>query len=477
MVEEVGPEPPATSRSATASSSPSTSPAATAGCANAAVRPVRDHPGPLRGQGRDAVRLHVAVRLGSRRAGRVPPRPAGPVRADQDPGRHAGRAVPVPLRRAADRVAGRGLRRHPRRRQRRRFRARPDRPDVRADRPAPRRRPGHRHRLRARAACTGRAVRRRTDRTWTTSTTSSAALHRSGRRARPRLDDRRRRHGGSRRRARQPASPRSGQKATGLLPDPIAQKITDKVAVDRLDALLARDQGRAPRRHRLDQRRLRRRGRPAADDGDVRPRHPAAHGPGPRAALDRRHPSARPRPGRPARHAGSRRRTTSRWPTRRRRTRCSATRRTAASRWCCNRDRLRSHGGRLRRVQRDRAGRGAADLRRRRPACCSPRGTRARWPAPPSQCRAAGAVDVRTALDRRPRQRPGGCRARCCRRRLRPAGRGRAHRHGDGVRTDRTTAHRCVPRGRRHRRARHLPHRARGAARSCAGRAAGRSWS
>jgi threonine dehydrogenase-like Zn-dependent dehydrogenase len=34
-----------------------------------------------------------------------------------------------------------------------------------------------------------------------------------------------------------------GQKATGLLPDPIAQKITDKFAVDRLDALLAAIKG------------------------------------------------------------------------------------------------------------------------------------------------------------------------------------------------------------------------------------------
>ncbi len=34
-----------------------------------------------------------------------------------------------------------------------------------------------------------------------------------------------------------------GQKATGLLPDPIAQKITDKVAVDRIDALLGAIKG------------------------------------------------------------------------------------------------------------------------------------------------------------------------------------------------------------------------------------------
>lgn len=34
-----------------------------------------------------------------------------------------------------------------------------------------------------------------------------------------------------------------GQKATGLLPDPIAQKITDKIAVDRIDALLGAIKG------------------------------------------------------------------------------------------------------------------------------------------------------------------------------------------------------------------------------------------
>ena len=74
-----------TLEAATGSSSRSTSPAGTAGCASAAVRPVRDDPGPRAGQGRGAVRLHRAVRLGTRRAGRVPARAAGPVRADQGP--------------------------------------------------------------------------------------------------------------------------------------------------------------------------------------------------------------------------------------------------------------------------------------------------------------------------------------------------------------------------------------------------------
>ena len=59
------------------------------------------------GQGRRAVRLHQALRPGARRAGAVPARAAGAVR----PGRRArrrqpGRAVPVPVGRAAHRVAG-----------------------------------------------------------------------------------------------------------------------------------------------------------------------------------------------------------------------------------------------------------------------------------------------------------------------------------------------------------------------------------
>src|SRR6201994_376881 len=49
-----------------------------------------------------------------------------------------------------------------------------------------------------------------------------------------------------------------------------------------------RGQGGPPRRHGVGQRRLRRRGRPDADDGDVRPRYSDAHGPGSREAVDRR---------------------------------------------------------------------------------------------------------------------------------------------------------------------------------------------
>ena len=48
-----------------------------------AVRPVRDDAGPRAGQGRRAVRLHLAVRRGAGRPGRVPAGAAGPLRADQ----------------------------------------------------------------------------------------------------------------------------------------------------------------------------------------------------------------------------------------------------------------------------------------------------------------------------------------------------------------------------------------------------------
>ena len=116
----------------------------------AALRAVRDDPGARAGHGCRALRLHEALRAGARRPGGVPARPAGPVRPDQGPRGPAGRALPLPLRRAADVVAGRRVRRHPRGRQRGRLRARPDRPDERADRP-PSGRAGHRRRSRARA--------------------------------------------------------------------------------------------------------------------------------------------------------------------------------------------------------------------------------------------------------------------------------------------------------------------------------------
>ena len=162
-----------------------------------AVRAVRDDPGEGAGQGRVAVRLHLAVRLGAGRAGRVPARPAGALRADQGAGERDGRAVPVPLRRAADRLAGGAVRRRPEGRHARGPRPRTDRADGRPDRPAPRRRAGHRRRRGRRPAADGCPARRR------------AAGHARGRRRcrgadradrRPRTGrgHRRRRHGGAR---------------------------------------------------------------------------------------------------------------------------------------------------------------------------------------------------------------------------------------------------------------------------------------
>ena len=52
---------------------------------------------------------------GARRTGRVPPGPAGAVRTDRRARRPARRTLPVPLRRAAHRVAGGGVRRGTRR--------------------------------------------------------------------------------------------------------------------------------------------------------------------------------------------------------------------------------------------------------------------------------------------------------------------------------------------------------------------------
>ena len=63
------------------------------------------------GTRRSTVRLLRALRLGSRRTGRVPPRPAGAVHPHQGPRRAARRAVRLPVRRAPHGVAGGGVRR------------------------------------------------------------------------------------------------------------------------------------------------------------------------------------------------------------------------------------------------------------------------------------------------------------------------------------------------------------------------------
>ena len=123
------------------------------------VRAVRDHPGARAGQGSGAVRLHIALRFGAGRAGAVPAGPAGPVRPGQDPAGWTGRAVPVPVRRAAHRVPGRCLRGHPQGRDAGRARPGADRAVLGADRPAPRDRAGHRGRPGARAAGRGGPLR------------------------------------------------------------------------------------------------------------------------------------------------------------------------------------------------------------------------------------------------------------------------------------------------------------------------------
>ena len=70
-------------------------------------RPVRDDPGPRVRQGRGAVRLHEAVRAGARAARRsscVPHAHSAPIKVPDEPAR---RALRLPVRRAADRLAGR----------------------------------------------------------------------------------------------------------------------------------------------------------------------------------------------------------------------------------------------------------------------------------------------------------------------------------------------------------------------------------
>ena len=82
------------------------------------------------------------------------------------------------------------------------------------------------------------------------------------------------------------------QKAAGLLPDKVAE-IVHREGRHRPDggALPLHRLG-PPRRHGLDQRRLRRHGRPDADVPALRQGHPGADGPGAREALDRRHHAA-----------------------------------------------------------------------------------------------------------------------------------------------------------------------------------------
>ena len=160
------------------------------------------------------------------------------------------------------------------------------------------------------------------------------------RRPRRRRGDRRRRA----RRARLAERQALAQKMAGLLPDAVAQPIFKTAGRRQARGVLLRDRARPPRRHHLPQRRLRRHGRPAADDDAVRQADPAADGPGERQALGARHPPAADRRG-PARASTRSRRTTSRSRRRRTRTRSSRTRKTAASRSCSTREPRRPHRG------------------------------------------------------------------------------------------------------------------------------------
>ena len=161
--------------------------------------------------------------------------------------------------------------------------------------------------------------------------------HRDDRRSRPGRRHRRGRHGG----ARLPGARKLAQTAVGSASGRAGPAADRPVRGRPARRAAHRDQVRAPRRHRLDQRGLRRRGRPHADDGDVRPGHAAADGPVPRQAVDRRDHAAGPgrRPTRseratwPPTCCRSNRRHTG--------TRCSRPRRTGASRWCSSRDALR----------------------------------------------------------------------------------------------------------------------------------------
>ena len=93
---------------------------------------------------------------------RVPQAHFGPIKVPRE--QRPRRALPLPLRRAADRLAGGRVRGDPRGRQRRRLRARADRADVRPNRPPPGRRDGVRDRLGPRAPGDGPPPRGRGDR-------------------------------------------------------------------------------------------------------------------------------------------------------------------------------------------------------------------------------------------------------------------------------------------------------------------------
>ena len=237
-----------------------------------AVQPVRDHAGALGGQGRGAARLHPAVRARARRPGRVPAGPAGAT-SDRSRSRTRDRTrIPVPLRRAAHRVAGRRVRRLP-------SRAAPS-PSTGSDRSG---------RWPPASRCT-RAPRGSSASTPWPSAAPWPPRHgvealdptemddvpvpdRPDRRARARRRHRGRRHGGPRVAARQARAGRR-RSAAGRRLAAVHRQGRDRPA----GGAARGPEVRPTRRHGLDQRCLRRRAGPVADDGDVRPRHADADG-------------------------------------------------------------------------------------------------------------------------------------------------------------------------------------------------------
>ena len=242
------------------------------------VRPVRDDPGPRAGQGRRAVRLHRALRVGAGRPGRVPAgarRPtSGRSRCPTAPPDERFLYLSDILPTAWQAVA---LRRRPGGRHAGGVRPRPGRASSRARiamHPAPAR---HRRRPGARAAASWRAQHG----VETARPQRARRRRRGGPRARPTAAAP---DGVIERSGWRPTAPpvtQAAQKAVGLLPD------ADRQADDRQRSASTGStrcttaiKARPARRHGVGQRRLRRRGRPDADDGDVRPRHHDADGPG-----------------------------------------------------------------------------------------------------------------------------------------------------------------------------------------------------
>ncbi len=126
-----------------------------------AAVPVRDDAGARVRVRCSLVRLHQALRAGSRGTGRVAAGPACRLRADQDAPRSAGRPIPVPLRCAADGMASGAVRRCPEGGVARRARPGADRRHVLPGGARTRNRSRDRRRSRRRAARTGEPPRRR----------------------------------------------------------------------------------------------------------------------------------------------------------------------------------------------------------------------------------------------------------------------------------------------------------------------------